>query len=494
MTEERTTRTHGGAWSWIAPGLAVSWATAGASSWWLLDGSARVGVSTITGLSVVLAAGAAAGVAWACWASGKMRVPSMVSRGLRRASRGDDSQASLAVHDSLGDEARAWNRILSERETARRGSVEGMLEDRRGVGEASGSVGTGALDTLWLGVLLLDAGQRVVYANGAAAVSLRYKREELIGKPASVVLAGEELGTLLTGLATGTLKHKQSVDVNGTGDAATVLRVSVKPTRKGDEAAAVVLIEDVTQAREAEKSRNGLVAQASHELRTPLTNIRLYVEALLEDDGQDNPAARATAINTINQEARRLERIVADMLSVSEMEAGSFRLRVDDVPVGQMVEDLRHDFEPQAADKEITLAFELSPKLPRIRGDRDKLTLALHNLVGNALKYTPAGGTVTLRAQVTGEGTAEERLVFEVVDTGIGIRPEEQDLVFDRFYRAKDKRIAGITGTGLGLTLSREVARLHGGDVTLRSEVDKGSTFVLVVPTGVMQAGHLRAA
>jgi len=403
--------------------------------------------------------------------------------------------ASLIVSESLGEEARAWNRLLLEREAVRRDAVVAMLEDRRGAGTEHGvAAGAGALDTLWLGVLLLDAGQRVVYANGAAAVCLRAKREDLVGKPGTEVFGSEECRTLLTGLATGTLRHKQSVDVSGAGEGTTVLRVSVKPTRKGDEAAAVVLIEDVTQAREAEKNRNGLVAQASHELRTPLTNIRLYVEALLEDDGRDNPAARATAINTINQEARRLERIVADMLSVSEMEAGSFRLRLDEVPVGPMVEDLRHDFEPQAADKEISLVFELSPKLPSIRGDRDKLTLALHNLVGNALKYTPAGGTVTVRARVTGEGTPEERLLFEVVDTGIGIRPEEQELVFEQFYRAKDKRIAGITGTGLGLTLSREVARLHGGDVTLRSEVDKGSTFVLVVPTGAMQAGQLRAA
>lgn len=445
------------------------------------------------GLVAILATGLVLTVIWGFWASGKLRVHAAIAKGLSRASKGDDSGAALALHESLGDHAAAWNRILAEREASKRAGVVAKLTDRRGGAEA-GHIGASALDSLWLGVLLLDEKQNVMYANGAAAVTLCAKREALVGRPVSELLSSEELTKLFAGLSSGTLKHRHSADVELPGENKTVLRVSVKPTRKGDEAAAVVLMEDVTQQRIAESSRNALVAQASHELRTPLTNIRLYVDALLEDEGQDNPAMRATAINTINQEAKRLERIVADMLSVSEMEAGSFRLSVDDVPVSQMIEDLRHDFAPQALDKEIGLSFDLPPKLPSIRGDRDKLTLALHNIVGNALKYTPPGGSVKLRVVVNGEGTPQEKLVFDVVDSGIGIKPEEQELVFERFYRARDKRISGITGTGLGLTLSREVARLHGGDVTLQSELDKGSTFTLAVPTGAMQAGQLRAA
>jgi signal transduction histidine kinase len=272
-----------------------------------------------------------------------------------------------------------------------------------------------------------------------------------------------------------------------------VVRVTVKPARKGDVFTAIAVLEDVSQQRVADRSRNTLIAQASHELRTPLTNIRLYAEALLED-GDSNPQARTTAINVINQESRRLERIVSDMLSVSEIEAGAFRIRRDDIPLASILDDLKHDFAPQAQDKEITLTFDVAPKLPAMTGDRDKITLAIHNLVGNAIKYTPAGGKVTVRAASTSPGTPQETLIVDVTDTGIGIKPEEHESVFERFYRSADKRIASITGTGLGLTLARDIARIHGGDVTLKSAINEGSTFTLRIPAAAGEPAGRKAA
>ncbi|MBY0261179.1 MAG: ATP-binding protein, partial [Phycisphaerales bacterium] len=109
--------------------------------------------------------------------------------------------------------------------------------------------------------------------------------------------------------------------------------------------------------------------------------------------------------------------------------------------------------------------------------DRDKVVMALHNLVGNAVKYTPAGGQVLVRASADAQ-----TLTIDVADNGIGIKEDEQPLVFEKFYRAKDRRIAGVTGTGLGLAIAREVVRLHGGDITLSSAIDKGSTFTMTLP------------
>src|SRR5436305_299934 len=122
-------------------------------------------------------------------------------------------------------------------------------------------------------------------------------------------------------------------------------------------------------------------------------------------------------------------------------------------------------------------APRLPPKLPVIRGDRDKITLALHNLMGNALKYTPDGGKVTLEVEVDGKNVS-----ISVTDTGIGISPDDAERIFERFYRAKDPRVAKITGTGLGLTLAREVVRMHGGDITVESQIDQGSTFTMPLP------------
>jgi signal transduction histidine kinase len=166
------------------------------------------------------------------------------------------------------------------------------------------------------------------------------------------------------------------------------------------------------------------------------------------------------------------------MLSVSEIEAGSFKLRAGDVRLETVFEELKSDFGPQAEEKHQKLSFDLPPKLPAIQGDRDKIVLALHNLIGNALKYTPESGNVNVKVEVDGQ-----RLVVEVTDTGIGISQDETDLIFEKFYRAKDKRVSDITGTGLGLALAREVVRLHGGDISVRSELNKGSTFTMSVPT-----------
>jgi signal transduction histidine kinase len=276
----------------------------------------------------------------------------------------------------------------------------------------------------------------------------------------------------------GGVRRRTTVELRRTAaEGGGILRIGVRPVRKDDAAAALIVIEDVTQQRVADESRNAFVAQATHELRTPLTNIRLYTEQAIEA-GDSDTAVRTRALDVINQETRRLERIVGDMLSVSEIEAGSFKLRPGDVRLDALFQELDEEYRAQAAEKRISLAFTMPPKLPVIKGDRDKIVLALHNLIGNALKYTPEGGKVEIRVEAN-----EQELRVDVVDTGIGVAPEESELIFERFYRAKDTRVAGITGTGLGLALARDVVRLHGGDINVQSQLNHGSTFTLTLPT-----------
>jgi signal transduction histidine kinase len=255
-----------------------------------------------------------------------------------------------------------------------------------------------------------------------------------------------------------------------------VLRFTVRPIPTEGGALALVVVEDVTQQRVAVAARDSFLAQATHELRSPLTSIRLYVEKALEDT-EISPGEVAQSLNVVNEESRRLERVVSEILSVSEIEAGSFHLERDDVELNRVLQQLQADHLPQAQKKKVHLVFDLPPKLPTLQADRDKIAVALHNLVGNAVKYTPSGGTVTVRAEVD-EG--QVRVVVE--DSGLGIKPEEQERIFEKFYRAKDRRIASIAGSGLGLAISREVIRLHGGDITVTSAIDQGSTFTLSLP------------
>jgi PAS domain S-box-containing protein len=402
------------------------------------------------------------------------------------------ASAGNLVSPDLGPEAIAWNALVSEREQARKEAMADKTRQSLGRRRQANGDLDAACDAMTQGLILIDDQGKVKYANGAAAAFVRMDREKLLGSSITSAIKVDKVQAAIKEIMLGTLRRRAVIDVerkkpatpndagksdpNSAATGTGVLRFSLRPVRREDSASGMIIIEDITQQKAAEEARHAFVAQATHELRTPLTNIRLYVETAIED-GDNDPAIRTQALNVINGETRRLERIVSEMLSVAEIEAGSFKLKQGDVRIDAMFEELKHDYQQQAQEKKITLTFLLPPKFPVLTGDREKVAIALHNLVGNALKYTNTGGSVTVRVDAN-----EQQLTVAVADTGIGISQEDAARIFERFYRASDKRVERITGTGLGLTIAREVARLHGGDITVESQLDHGSTFTLTLP------------
>ncbi len=450
------------------------------------------------GAGACAVAGAGAGL-WLIGRHGRrQRGLRVLSEAVHAATRGDAQPEAIEIDPAHGTFAEAWNALVRERAALRTQRTLASIVERASTAAPRDADLASACEAMWAGLVLVDDAGNIRYVNGAASAFLGAKREELVGKPVRDLLTEPEVVAALEAIAQGKGRGRVVAEIKRRGNGGPkladeasdrrgqpawtggVLRVSIRPIRRADTGTAMLVIEDVTQQRVADESRNSFVAQATHELRTPLTNIRLYIEQLTDDEHLD-AQARGKAINVVSQEARRLERIVADMLSVSEIEAGSLKLRTGDVRLAELLKQLADDYKPQAAAKEILLTFDLSPKLPVLSGDRDKIVLAIHNLLGNAIKYTPAGGAVSLRADT---GPDERSAVIVVSDNGIGIRPDECEKVFEKFYRAQDRRIAGITGSGLGLALAREVARMHGGDITLDSQIDKGSTFTLTLPVG----------
>jgi signal transduction histidine kinase len=405
---------------------------------------------------------------------------------------GELPTTGLRLNESLGDEAVNWNRVLDERNRLHaRAVLESAAERFAGI-VAGGGEYAQAFDALWLGMLILGEDGTVMACNGAAAVLLKKQKTEVVNHKLSATIDEPTIIDAVAGVLAGKTKQRVTVEVTratANPDEKAVMRCTIRPLRHEDSASAILLFEDITQQRVADESRNAFVAQATHELRTPLTTIRLYHEQLLELGEEGDKLEKAKCLNVIGSEVRRLERIVGDMLSVSEIEAGTFKLIRDDVKLDEILRTLESEFVAAAADKEITLAFDHAPKLPTVAGDRDKVVMALHNLIANAIKYTPAGGTVTVRAGHEGQAVS-----IEVIDNGIGIAEEEHELVFQKFYRSKDKRVASISGSGIGLALAREVVRLHGGDVTIKSAIDRGSTFTLSMPVADQQQHTQRAA
>ncbi len=263
---------------------------------------------------------------------------------------------------------------------------------------------------------------------------------------------------------------------NGQRRVARVARHPISIVNGGTHECHVWTIRDITQQKLAEEMRDQFVDTATHELRTPLANIKAYAETLALADVIDIEQQKQF-LNTINSEATRLARFVDDLLSVSSMELGSLSLNKQVTDLRRMLNEVLAKIRPQVEEKRLTLEVALPEKMPEPELDKDKIATVLVNLLGNAVKYTPASGRVTFRVNIT-----DQQMEISVEDTGVGIAEDELEKVFDKFFRSQDPRVQEQTGTGLGLALAQEVVRLHGGRLTVESQINKGSTFSVSLP------------
>jgi two-component system phosphate regulon sensor histidine kinase PhoR len=233
---------------------------------------------------------------------------------------------------------------------------------------------------------------------------------------------------------------------------------------------------DVTDLRRLEMIRRDFVANVSHELRTPIATIRSAAETLRRaiDAG---PEAAADFIQIIERQAERLQHLVEDLLDLSRIESRQFRLALESVPVGPMIEHILPAFREQAAAKRLRVSTEIPRDLRSVRADRRALEQILTNLIENAVKYGGDGGTVTVRASTEGE-----RVRISVADTGPGIEAAHLPRLFERFYRVDAGRSRELGGTGLGLSIVKHLVEAMGGKVSVDSAPGRGTTFTFTLP------------
>ncbi|MCK4659270.1 MAG: PAS domain S-box protein [Phycisphaerae bacterium] len=392
----------------------------------------------------------------------------------------EEELASLRVADSLGEVACSWNKLIDLVEGFRTeaGRSTATSELRQVLERSSSGELADAIDAVPDGILVIADEDLLIHCNAAAARLMGWKREERdhtrlseleTSETGRVVLEVVEKARSPGGTHEG---HNEMVECEGSS-----YRVRVVPQRKSRQHDAfVVVISDVSQQVRADRAREEFVSQVTHELRTPLTNIRAYSETL--SSGMfDDPKVVSECYNVINKETRRLSRLVEDILSMSQLEVGSIQILFDEVDVRSLIQEAVRDVRAVADEKNMDLQAILPAKLEPIRADRDKLAVVLNNLLGNALKYTQPGGEIRVGCQIT-----DGNLLITVKDNGIGIDKAEQEHVFEKFRRSSDPQVQDETGTGIGLTTAREIARRHGGDIELMSEKDKGSTFVVKLP------------
>ncbi|MBN1956314.1 MAG: GAF domain-containing protein [Anaerolineae bacterium] len=244
-------------------------------------------------------------------------------------------------------------------------------------------------------------------------------------------------------------------------------------------ARAVVAVHDVSHLKALDRLKSRLVSNVSHELRTPITTIRLYVSLLR----QCAPEDQAEYLDALEQEAERQARLIEDILQISRVDAGRLELHLRPIPLIELAETVVDSHRVLAQERGLTLELGIVTPGLVVLVDRGQMMQALNNLVINAIRYTPAGGRVvvaTEKEEVNGRRWAQ----VKVTDTGIGIPEAELPYVFDRFFRGEEPRQMQVPGTGLGLAIVQEVLELHGGQVTVQSEVGQGSEFIVWLPLG----------
>jgi PAS domain S-box-containing protein len=238
---------------------------------------------------------------------------------------------------------------------------------------------------------------------------------------------------------------------------------------------------DVTQERELDRMKTEFVSQVSHELRTPLTAIKGFTDMILDGDAGEVNEEQQEYLEIVKESTDRLVTLINDLLDVARIESGRIKLNVESIDVGAIVTSVVATLRPLIDGKDQSVTIEIAPDLPPARGDRDRVLQVVTNLVSNAHKYTPAGGTIKVEATLDGLPHADS-LRIAVHDTGIGIAPEDIPKLFSRFFRVDSSLTREIGGTGLGLAIVKSIVELHGGTVAVQSTPEQGSVFSFTLP------------
>lgn len=242
----------------------------------------------------------------------------------------------------------------------------------------------------------------------------------------------------------------------------------------------------------ANDAKTEFVSFVSHELKMPMTTIGGYTQLLLSGDFGEVSKTQAKFLRTIRANVNRMSRLVSDLEDVSRIEAGRLQLQAKEVPVAALIEEVLASTQAQIAEKAQELQLDVAEDLPPVWGDRARLLQILTNLVSNAHKYTPRNGRITIRAQkleeMNGRPGPVPMLHLSVADNGMGIRPEDQERIFTKFFRGSDEQALQLPGTGLGLNITKNLVELHDGRIWFESQHQQGTTFHVTIPAAVETA------
>ncbi|WP_059050414.1 cell wall metabolism sensor histidine kinase WalK [Paenibacillus senegalimassiliensis] len=367
-------------------------------------------------------------------------------------------------NDEIGQLSKAFNYMTSR--------LRDALAQNEEEKEKLASILTNMSD----GVIATDEHGRVILMNRRAGEILRVDDQPAIGTDIiSLLHLPEEERSVLE---QGTM-HSALLENDAPDGGLLLIRVTFTPIHRREFGiiGTIAVLQDVTEQEKLEASRREFVANVSHELRTPLTTIKSYTEAL-EDGAMEDTELGPRFVSVIQNQTERMIRLVTDLLHLSRLDSQEAELRKQPANIMEMLEEVADRFSFQMQEKDIKPTLFVASDVEAVLMDRDQIDQVLDNLISNAMKYTPEGGTIALEARMT----EDRQLAISVQDNGIGIPKKDLDRIFERFYRVDKARSRNMGGTGLGLSIAREIVKAHGGTISLQSDFGKGTRVTFTLP------------
>jgi len=361
--------------------------------------------------------------------------------------------------DEIGMLTRAFNHMADELRT----QVLSLAEEQGRL--------AAVLDHMADGVLITDGTGRVQLINTAAARLLETAEEEALGHSLAQVVPHYQLIELWKRCRELGEEQIETVEISHYD---IFLQAIVSPFQEAAAQGYLIILQDLTRIRRLETVRRDFISNISHELRTPLAGLKALVDTLRGGAINDPPAAKRF-LKRMDSEVDTLTQTVQELLELSRVESGQVPLRLEPTPVADLLVQPVERLRPQAGRAGLDLSVTLPDRLPEVMADAERLQMVVTNLVHNALKFTPPGGQVAVRASVAGD-----QVTISVEDTGVGIPADDLPRIFERFYKADRAHSGG--GTGLGLAIAKHIVQGHNGRIWAESVEGQGSAFYISLP------------
>jgi len=393
------------------------------------------------------------------------------------------SKEIAKTYESLVEQKTEQTKMVQKQYDTINKKFESLSKDFKEMGQAKKQTEE-IVRSMAEGVIMVDDKGDVMLMNPAAEKMLGVKKEDRVGKSIMKDLKEEQLVTFAQDIAG---KGEKEIVLQSKSDQTQkVLKASnaVIETESGKTIGFVSVLSDVTKQKEVDSIKTAFVANVSHELRTPLNNVRETL-SLLRDKvvGTLNPEQEKIVTVGINN-ISRLSRLINDLLDLSKLEAKQTSLKLKSFVVQDLINTLLESFKAWANTREIKMSIKAPSEPIEINADEDKINQVLTNLAGNAVKFTPKGGHVIIDVikKPNPDPSGPELIEIGVQDTGPGIAKKDFDKIFDKFVSLETAKLQGISGTGLGLALAKEIVDLHNGRIWVESEEEKGSRFAFELP------------